>query len=144
MITNFNYLKLSPQELKNKQKENGKIVYYMGCIIYFILNKIFKLQPKNFYDICPYFEIGTNWGGLECGWFFICSKKASYALKCHEVGHGIQNAYIGGFKMMFLSIGSALRYWYRIIFKINEPPYDSWWFEKTASYMGEKYVQKHK
>ena len=77
------------------------------------------------------------------GWFFICSKYSSDRLKSHEVGHGIQNAAIGGLKMLALSIGSAVRYWWRNIFEAKTP-YDAWWFEGQATEIGLKYVAKHK
>ena len=135
------YLKLSPQELIHYQKKNGFILYYIGVLVYKILI-LLKFQPKSFYNICPYFEIGENWGGLELGWFFICDKDSSDDLKCHELGHGIQNAAIGGFKMVGLCILSALRYWYRIIFKIKTP-YDSWWFEGQATELGTAYLNNY-
>lgn len=144
-MKNYNYnqiLNLSPENLKQLQKQKGWLLYYIGSVIYFILT-LLKFQPKYFYNICPYFEIGENWGGLELGWFFICSKNSSENLKCHEVGHGIQNAAVGGIKMIVLCIGSALRYWYRTIFKINTP-YDSWWFEGQATELGKKYLEIQK
>lgn len=136
-----NYLNLSPQKLKSLQKKQGWILYYIGIIIYKILI-LLKFQPKSFYNICPYFEIGENWGGLELGWFFICGKNSTEKLKCHELGHGIQNAAVGGFTMVALCIASAARYWYRIIFKVNTP-YDSWWFESQATELGKKYLQNY-
>ena len=143
-MKNLNYdiqLKLTPIELKNLQKQKGWLLYYIGIIVYKILI-LLNFEPKSFYDICPYFEIGTNWGGLEMGWFFICDKNSTEELKCHELGHGIQNATIGGFKMVGLCILSALRYWYRIIFKIKTP-YDSWWFEGQATKLGTAYLNNY-
>lgn len=136
-----NYLNLTPNDLKILQKKQGWIIYYIGKLIYSILI-ILKFTPKNFYNICPYFEIGNNWGGLEFGWFFICGKNSNDKLKAHELGHGIQNAAIGGFKMVGLCILSALRYWYRIIFKIKTP-YDSWWFEGQATSLGTAYLKNY-
>lgn len=144
-MKNFDYtdfIKMSPIELKQKQKKQGWILYYIGKIVYSILIFL-KFQPKSFYNICPYFEIGNNWGGLELGWFFICGKNSSQSLKCHELGHGIQNAAVGGFKMIGLCIASAIRYWYRIIFKIKTP-YNSWWFEGQATKLGEAYLKNYK
>ena len=134
-------MNLTPAELKKLQKQKGWFLYYLGIVVYKILI-LLKFEPKSFYDICPYFEIGTNWGGLEMGWFFICDKNSTDELKCHELGHGIQNATIGGFKMAGLCILSALRYWYRMIFKIKTP-YDSWWFEGQATELGKTYLNNY-
>lgn len=141
--TNYDkYLDLSPEELRALQRSKGWAVCCIGTIVYFTLI-LFGCKPKSFYGICPYFEIGSNWGGLEMGWFFICSKHSSDRLKSHEVGHGVQNAAIGGLKMLSLCIGSAMRYWWRAIFGAKTP-YDSWWFEGQATEIGLKYVNKHK
>lgn len=143
-MKNFNYeniIYLTPEELYQYQKKQGWFIFYIGKIVYNLLI-LLNFQPKIFYDICPYFEIGKKWGGLEFGWFFICSKNSTEELKCHELGHGIQNAAIGGFTMVALCIASAVRYWYRIIFKINTP-YDSWWFEGQATELGKKYLQNY-
>ena len=137
-----NYLNLSPLELKSLQKKQGWVIYYIGKLVYYILI-VLKFIPQDFYGICPYFEIGNNWGGLEFGWFFICDKNSNDKLKAHEVGHGIQNAAIGGFKMVILCICSAFRYWYRIIFKVKTN-YDSWWFENQATQLGVQYLQNIK
>ena len=45
--------------------------------------------------------------------------------------------------MLFLSLGSVARYWYREIFGITTP-YDSWWFEGQATELGTKYVKIRK
>lgn len=135
-------LELSPTELKEFQKKKGWALYLIGTIVYKVLTVLGK-KPKNYYNICPYFEIGKNWGGLEMGWFFICCENSSDRLKNHEVGHGLQNANIGGITMLFLSICSAIRYWIREIFG-TKTPYDSWWFEGQATSIGAEYVDKHK
>lgn len=141
--TNYEvYLEMSPEELKALQKKNGWTMYFIGSIVYMVLIWL-GFKPKSFYGICPYFEIGSNWGGLEMGWFFICSKHSSDRLKSHEVGHSVQNAAIGGLKMLALSIGSAVRYWWRNIFGAKTP-YDAWWFEGQATEIGLQYVAKHK
>lgn len=137
-----NILNQEPFELIKLQKNNGKPLSLIGDIIYSVLSSM-GYKPKDFYDICSYFEIGENWGGLSLGWFFICCKDSSESLKCHEVGHTLQNANIGGYKMLFLSLGSVARYWYREIFGITTP-YDSWWFEGQATELGTKYVKIRK
>lgn len=139
-------LALPPDEIRKRQKSKGWALSFVGLIVYGIL-RLFRFKPKDYYGICPYFEIGKDWGGLELGWFFICCRNASEHTKMHEVGHGIQNATFGGLRMLCLSIGSALRYWKRELFGAKTS-YDSWWFEGQATELGTKYVnlikEKHK
>lgn len=137
-----NILNQEPSELIRLQKNNGKPLSLIGDIVYNVLS-LMGYKPKDFYGICPYFEIGENWGGLSLGWFFICAKGSSESLKCHEVGHTLQNANLGGWKMLALSLGSVARYWYREIFGATTP-YDSWWFEGQATELGTKYVKIRK
>lgn len=138
----INILNQEPSELLKLQKNNGRSLSFIGDIVYLILN-VLGYKQKMFYDICPYFEIGTDWGGLSLGWFFVCCKDSSESLKCHEVGHLIQNTNIGGWKMLTLSLLSATRYWYREIFGATTS-YDSWWFEGQATELGTKYVHLRK
>lgn len=139
-------LALPPDEIRKRQKSKGWAMSFVGLVVYGIL-RLFRFKPKDYYGICPYFEIGKDWGGLELGWFFICCRNASEHTKMHEVGHGIQNAAFGGLRMLCLSIGSALRYWKRELFGAKTS-YDSWWFEGQATELGTKYVnlikEKHK
>ena len=140
---NYDYiLQMEPHELLQLKRKNGLVLSLIGDIVYRVLCSM-NYKPKDFYDICPYFEIGQNWGGLSLGWFFICCKDASESLKCHEVGHTLQNANIGGWRMLALSLGSVARYWYREIFGAKTP-YDSWWFEGQATELGTKYVKNRK
>ena len=60
-----------------------------------------------------YFEVGNNWGGINLGPFFICSKDASEDTKYHECGHGIQNLIWGPLMPFIISIPSVVRYWLR-------------------------------
>lgn len=138
----YNYdkaLNMTPEDLKKAQWSKGWALSAVGAVVYVIL-KVF-VKPKDYKGICPYFEIGKSWGGLEMGWFFICSKNASEETKMHEVGHSLQNATFGGFKMLGLSIISACRYWKRVLFGAKTA-YDSWWFEGDASKIGKKYIEK--
>jgi hypothetical protein len=134
------YLKMTPEELRKLQKTRGWLLSFVGLVVYGVL-RLFGCKPKDYHGICQYFEIGESWGGLELGWFFICSKDVGEHTKMHEVGHNIQNAAVGGFRMAFLCIGSAIRYWVRRIFGAKTP-YDSWWFEGQATSLGTEYVQK--
>ena len=136
-------LNQDPSELLKLQKNNGKPLSLIGDIVYLILN-VFGYQQKMFYDICPYFEIGTDWGGLSIGWFFICCKDASEKTKCHELGHTLQNANIGGWKMLGLSLMSVIRYWYYTLCNVDWSTYYLWWFEGQATDLGTKYVNLRK
>ena len=133
-------MNLSPTDLNSLQKTKGRVLSAVGDVVYKAL-LLLGFKPRDYHGICPYFEIdvGRGWG-LELGWFFICSKDAKERVKNHEVGHLIQNASVGGWKMMLYCIGSALRFWYRKIFRIKTP-YDSWWFEAQATELGNKYVE---
>lgn len=130
------------KEFKSAQWKRGLPLSLIGIIVYGVL-RLFGQKPKDYYGICKYFEIGNNWGGFEMGWFFVCCKNANENLKAHEVGHGIQNAIVGGFSMLGHSIGSAIRYWYRKVRQITTP-YDSWWFEGQATQLGIEFVEKQK
>lgn len=60
-----------------------------------------------------YFEVGENWGGINFGPFFLCSKDSSISTKYHESGHGLQNLIWGPLMPFVISIPSAVRYWLR-------------------------------
>lgn len=78
---------------------------------------------------------------FEAGMFFIlgygCESSAP-----HEMGHGIQNMMFGLLMPFIVSIPSAVRFWIRE-YKSKKgevlPPYDSVWFEHTATVWGHKY-----
>lgn len=133
------YLTMTPKQLRIRQLTRGLPMTIVGAIVFAILY-ICGQRPKNYKGICPYFEIGHNWGGVEMGWFFICCKNSGESTKMHEAGHLIQAAAINGFVMLGLSIGSAVRYWWREIFGA-QTPYDSWWFEGQATRIGTEYVR---
>lgn len=94
---------------------------------------------------CWYFEIGQNWGGLEIGLFFVVNENSTSHIKNHEFGHAIQNAVFGVFFPFCIAIPSALRYWHRKWRNFNNKqnaPYDSIWFERQATNLGEKYIKE--
>ena len=84
-----------------------------------------------------FFEVGNGGNGFSCGPFFFISKESSDYLKDHELGHGIQNTFMGPL-MIPLTICSIFRFWYRHFFGAKSSYY-SWWFEKEASRLGMKY-----
>ena len=115
---------------------------FIGSLV-FILLQLAGIKPsKNQYGW--FFEIGEHWGGFTMGPFIIVNKNPSQNMLDHEFGHSLQNCYIGPM-MPFISIASAVRYWYReILFwegipYENMPDYDDIWFEGTATYLGKHY-----
>ena len=104
-------------------------------------------RPKRYgWDWCFEFK-GLGWG-LELGIFFIAPAEECEHLKEHEHGHGIQNIYLGFFTPFVVSIPSAVRFWVREI-KYNMgkktlPPYDSVWFEGSASASGKALIERLK
>lgn len=133
------HLSMTPNQLRFRQLTRGLPMTIVGAIVFAVLFICGK-RPKNYKDICPYFEVGKNWGGVEMGWFFICCKNCGDSTKRHEVGHLVQASAFNGFVMLGLSIGSAARYWWREIFGAKTP-YDSWWFEGQATKIGTEYVR---
>ena len=118
----------------------------VGGIVSLIL-LVIGYRPKRF-GWCRYFEVGSGWGGFECGLIFVCAKGSTNNLKAHEFGHSIQNCFFGFLMPFIISIPSAIRYWYREL-KIkngekNFPSYDSIWFEGQATKLGLKYINEIK
>lgn len=94
------------------------------------------------------FIVGKNWGGVEMGPFAIVNENPSQHILNHEFGHSLQNCYLGPY-MVFVSLASAARYWWReYLHKIKKvkysdmPDYDDIWFEGTATYLGTLYKEK--
>ena len=91
------------------------------------------------------FELPDIEWGLELGLFFIAPKN-DVNIKMHELGHGIQNIYLGIFTIPVIFIPSAIRFWYREIrLKMNKPcrtGYDDIWFERSASASGKALIDK--
>ena len=92
---------------------------------------------------CWYFEVGkSRWGGLNLGLVILCQPNAPDSLKNHELGHAIQNCYLGFIMLLFVT-GSAIRYHYINYLEkegLPVPPYDSWWFEGQATEYGNEYI----
>ena len=86
----------------------GALMSVVGAIITLVLLPFGK---QGIYHGRIYTEIGENWGGLELGCFFICSKNPDEHLKAHEAGHGLQNCLWGPLFPFVIMIPSAIRYW---------------------------------
>ena len=125
----------------------GIIVTLIGTVVFAVLCALGYKPQRNIYGYA--IEIGESWGGLEMGPFCLVNKNPSQRTLSHEFGHGIQNCYFGPF-MIFISLASAVRYWYReylirvkgINYK-DLPPYDSIWFEGSATRIGSLYKAKY-
>lgn len=102
----------------------------LGCRTYSYRNAICIVIPWNF-------------GGMELGMFFVRGV-LNINVCAHEYGHSIQNMWWGPLFPLVIAIPSAIRYWYRrfytmFIYQKNRkklPPYDSIWFERQATKLG--------
>lgn len=120
------------------------IVGFLVAAVLLIAGK----KPQK-WGYCYYFEVGDNWGGLELGIFFLCSKNVGAQTKNHEHGHAIQNCYWGVLFPFVIWIPSAFRYWYRelIYYRRGKRPstmYDDIWFEGQATRWGTALVNRIK
>lgn len=90
-------------------------------------------------------EIGKDWGAFSMGIFTFSCKSADFYMNAHELGHSIQNAYLGILFPFVIGIPSVIRYWYRelVYYRYGLYPktkYYDIWFEKNASKLGQDYV----
>lgn len=122
----------------------------MGSIVALVLiltkHEVFFFGPK----IC--IVVGQNWGGLSLGIFTIISRAAkdSYHTLAHEYGHSLQGLILGPLSIPLVLIWSASRYHIRNYIRNKKgyeaykklPPYDSIWFERTATKYGYKYSSR--
>lgn len=95
-------------------------------------------KPYGIYGIWK-FEIKEHWGGADLGCMFIRDTTSADSVDRHEVGHSYQNCILGPLFPFIVAIPSAIRYWDR---KRREKkgetfkPYDSIWFEGSATDIG--------
>lgn len=92
-----------------------------------------------------YFRVGSGWGGVNFGPFFITDMDSDESVFLHEAGHGLQNLIWGPLFPFVVSIPSAARYWYReFLWETDRekywtlPDYDAIWFEGQATQWGTK------
>ena len=89
------------------------------------------------YGHCYYMTVGKkNWGGVNFGWFFLVSPKASEKTKRHELGHGYQNACEYGWLMPIFGLISFTRYCLVNFFNVKLDYY-AWQFESQANEIGD-------
>lgn len=121
----------------------GIIMSFIGLLVIAALAPFKKVHK---YHGRLYAVVGTGWGGVNFGCFFVCGDDCQYdSLMSHECGHSLQNIIWGPLFPFVVSIPSAIRYWYRELKyerKGKNPPtaYDDIWFEGQASAWGAKYV----
>lgn len=85
-------------------------------------------------------KVGKDyWGGLEAGLTFLRDQKSSVSVNKHEFGHTFQYAWLGPFALFLVMLPSAIRYWYQAFRSkkgLSNKPYDSAWFEDSATQCG--------
>ena len=143
--------------------KNKKLYYFLsytwglpmnliGIIVEIFLKIIFKIRKKPLkykkYGPCRVYEIGkTRWGGLDLGHVTLTNPDPSIHTLNHEFGHTLQNIVFGPFFIFIVWLPSAIRYNVRNIqkkFGKQLPPYDSIWFEGSATRLGDKYIDYYK
>lgn len=120
------WLILLPWKLPSKEKT------FLGAVKTPLVMHSLTIKSKK--------EIKYNWG-FSVGLFYFVSMGArdSIPLNSHEAGHSYQNALFGPFQL-FILLASVIRFWVRHISEMRgKKPitsYDSIWFEKSASTIG--------
>lgn len=128
----------------------GILTTIFGAVIFYFVRIFMKNQivSKGPYGTGKYIMFGNNWGGLECGINILVADKmgsefTAHTMK-HELGHTYQNAVLGPFVIILGFIPSVIRYWYRRIKGSSKTAYDDFWYEGSATYIGELYFKKEK
>ena len=123
----------------------GIFMNLVGFIVYIFL---FPFSKKKYtYHGRFVLEIGRGWGGVTFGNFIMISVGDDEVLP-HELGHSIQNAFLGPLFPFLVGIPSVVRYWYfdwvyrhdRV--KYSTLDYYSAWFEADATKRGNRYIWK--
>lgn len=96
------------------------------------------------YGWCWMFEMpGIDWG-LNMGLFLVAPSNITW-IKKHEVGHAVQNCYLGIFMPAVVLIPSLIRFWFRkLITTLGHPPrsnYSDIWFEHSADTSGQALME---
>lgn len=132
------------------------IIYYflnltwgiLGTLFGFIIFLVFlPFSKPHKYGLCIYQEIGPDyWGGFSLGLFTFKDKKETVdGIIGHEFGHTFQNSIFGPFYFFIVAIPSFIRYWYHTIRnkkRLPNKPYDSIWFEDSATWNGKYAIEE--
>lgn len=113
------------------------LVGFLVTILLFPFTKRYKYKYIYYIEL----PMKSSWG-LSIGMTFISGKGSSAKLRSHEFGHTVQNAMFGPFMLLLVSIPSVTRYWIRELKRYFNPdvklePYESVWYEKTATNIGD-------
>ena len=117
----------------------GLLMSLIGLIVTISL-LIGGQKPYGIYGVWK-FEIKEHWGGADLGCMYVRDTTSSESVDRHETGHSYQNCILGPLFPFVVAIPSAIRYWDR---KRREKkgetlkPYDSIWFEGSASDIGDE------
>lgn len=99
-------------------------------------------KPHSYYWIY-YFRIAKEWGGFSSGIVFVRDITSWDKVNEHEFGHTMQNTLLGPFAIFLCYIPSMVRYFIRNAQQKQGKelkPYDSVWFEASATDCGEYLV----
>lgn len=123
---------------------NTIIGYVMFYFVRIFLSK--KITSKGKFETARYLMFGNCWGGVACGKNFMIADKmgSDYTFHCmkHELGHTYQNAVMGPFAIFFGYIPSVIRYWHMRAHPTILFYYDGFWYEGSATEIGNKIVKK--
>ena len=117
----------------------------LGIILTICLLPFARLRRFNY---IYYVELrkDVSWG-FAMGTMFVVGKYSSARIKDHEFGHTVQNAILGPLMIFLVALPSVFRFWYRRhrrkIGRLPKVPYDSIWFEHTATVIGDTYSFVH-
>ena len=122
----------------------GSLLTIMGLIITVILLPFSGFKIRRYNNIYYLRTCFKGYWGFEMGLMFVVAKDGDTRyLKNHEYGHTVQNAILGPFQLILVTIPSFLRYWYREIRELLGKPcrndYDDIWFEWNATKLGSDY-----
>ena len=117
----------------------GFMTSFVGLLV-FLISKICGCETYRYRKaICIVWP--GNFGGCELGMFFIRGKQ-NISICPHEYGHSIQTLIFGPLMPLIISLPSFIRYWHREFRKLIKKPcknsYDSIWFERWATNLGNK------
>lgn len=72
-----------------------------------------------------YFKTKWNFGGFSLGMWFIIGENCEHCAP-HEMGHSIQNMFLGPLMPFVVAIPSALRYWIRTKSTLEQMEWFTW------------------